>query len=131
MYQPLTRTFWALLPVFSLLPLGCGERSSAWDERFVASHTVALERSVAVVDEGLHRVVLLDSPSALELQARYVPVGRDVATAQASADGTHLFLLSRGQHPRRDPRDEKPRFTLVNASPEKPGIVREDELESR
>ncbi len=113
----------------ALFGLGCGDRSETWDATFQPTATVGLNSSVAVVDEGLHRVAFLDSPGDLSLRAQFVGVGRDVSTAQPSVDGNRLFLISRGVQPRRDPEDEKPRFMVIDASTATPTVLRQDELE--
>ncbi len=118
---------WFLLATLS--GLGCGERSDSWDATFQPRASVGLNSAVAVVDEGLHRVAFLDSPSDLALRARYVRVGRDVATAEPSLDGNRLFVISRGVQPRRDPEDEKPRFMAIDVSGDAPTVLRQDELE--
>jgi hypothetical protein len=108
---------------------GCGDRSERWDQSFSSAGAVQLGGAVAVVDEGSHQAIFLSAPSGLELTASYVPVGSDVGTVRASQDGSRVFLLSRGEQPRREPDDQKPRFTVIDTAAGSPSIVREDDLE--
>ncbi|MEO7036923.1 MAG: hypothetical protein ABI548_23440 [Polyangiaceae bacterium] len=105
------------------LTLGCGGRPSAWDEPFVPASNSAglapaygLTGSVAVVDTALQRVTLLSSPAPLLLEAQFLPLGKDLATAQTSADRQTLFVLSRGVQPQRKPDDEPPQLELIDGS---------------
>jgi hypothetical protein len=113
------RTF-AWLMCGALL-LGCGGRPSSYDTEFTppdggsgVAAAYGLTGSVAVVDQSLNRVTMLRSPSALNLSAESFDLGRDLATAQASADRQTLFLLSRGVQPQRNPSDEPPKLTLID-----------------
>ena len=103
------------------LALGCGGRPSGWDTAFSPANSNAqvspaygLTGSVAVVDQPLGRVTMLSAPSALGLAARSIPLGRDLATAQASTDRQTLFALSRGVQPRRKANDEPPQLMLID-----------------
>jgi hypothetical protein len=100
-----------------LLGLGCGSRPEAWDASFKASSSVALDNAVAVMDDSLHRAMLLTSPGGLELRTDLLPVGQNVTKVVASPDGKRLFVLSRGITPRRNPDDERPRMTLIDTEP--------------
>jgi len=108
---------------------GCGDRSAQWDTRFENRGTAQVEGALAVVDEGLHRAVFLTAPRGLELEASYVPVGKDVRTVQAAPDGKRLFLLSRGEQPRREPDDQEARFTVIDVAAGVPSVLRVDPLE--
>jgi hypothetical protein len=103
--------------------LGCGGRPSAWDapyEPVSASAGLApaygMTGAVAVVDSSLERLTVLRSPSPLTLAAQSIPLGKDLATAQTSADRKTLFVLSRGVQPQRNPNDEPPQLLLIDGS---------------
>lgn len=101
--------------------LGCGGRPSAWDTPYAPANpnqevapAYGLTGSVAVLDVPLGRATMLSSASAFTLASRQIPLGRDVATAQASADRRTLFALSRGVQPRRNASDEPPQLMLID-----------------
>jgi hypothetical protein len=113
---------WAWL-ASGVLMLGCGGRPSAWDTDFQpATNTNGLAPaygmtgSVAVVDSSLERLTVLRSPSPLTLSAQSIPLGKDLAAAQTSADRKTLFVLSRGVQPQRNPSDEPPQLLLIDGS---------------
>jgi len=100
-----------------LLGAGCGDRPSSWDaEVDVPVQTVGLKTSVAVVDPGLDRVLLLSAPSGRGLEASAAPVGKNVVSAQASPDLDSVFVLSRGVQPRRNPEDERPSLSVIDGA---------------
>jgi hypothetical protein len=103
--------------LWPLFALGCGGRPAAWDSTFTATNPVGLDDAVVVMDPALNRALVLTSPSPLTLDVTPVPVGQGVTTVQASPDGKRLFVLSRGVSPRRDPKDERPRLTLIDTDP--------------
>ncbi len=108
---------------------GCSGRPEKWEQRFQSGGAVQLKSSVAVIDEGSHRAILISAPRGLELAASYVPIGESVSAVQASRDGSQLFMLSRGKQPRREPEDQKPRFTVIDTVSGAPHAVRTDDLE--
>lgn len=114
--------------VLALGLTGCGDRPEFYELNFRSDGAVGLASAVAVVDGAANRVAFLRSPRALELSVDYVPVGRNVRTVRASRDGTKLFVLSRGVARRRHLDDERPRFTVIDASEGTPRVVRDDEL---
>lgn len=98
----------------SILLAGCGGRPAIWDSDYSPQQAVGLRSSVAVVDAGQNRVLILSSPAPLALTTAAVPVGLNVATMKASPDGEQLFVLSRGVQPRRYESDELPRLTVID-----------------
>jgi hypothetical protein len=109
------------------LAMACGGRPAAYDERFEAGPIVGLQTAVAVMDTALDRVILLESPSHLELRASYLPVGRGVVTAAASPKKDRLFVLSQGVQPRRHASDELPSLAVIDTLP-KPEVAHTYEL---
>ena len=103
--------------------LGCGGRPSAWNTDFQPATSTnglapayGMTGSVAVVDSSLERLTVLRSPSPLTLSAQSIPLGKDLAAAQTSADRKTLFVLSRGVQPQRNPSDEPPQLLLIDGS---------------
>lgn len=111
-----------------VLPLmSCGKRNEKWDEPAGSGQSVGLTGSVALVDENLNRALMLTSPAPYQLDSRAFPIGKDVAAIETSADRDTLFVLSRGVQPRRNPDDELPSITVIDAGPE-PELVKRFEL---
>jgi hypothetical protein len=110
-----------------LLALSCGGRPASYDERFEAGPIVGLQTAVAVMDPALDRVIMLESPSHLELRASYLPVGRGVVNAVASPKKDRLFVLSQGVQPRRHKSDELPSLAVIDTLP-KPKVSHTYEL---
>jgi hypothetical protein len=110
-----------------LLVVACGGRPATYDRGFVPKETVGLDRSVAVLDPSLDRVLMLSSPQALELSVVPLPVGLNVATTKASPDGKRLFVLSKGIQPRRQRSDQLPRLTVIDTDPA-PRVTRKYEF---
>lgn len=108
---------------FCLLLVGCGGRPEGWGQGFSSSDPVALDNAVAVIDQPMHRALVLTSKAGLDLTTSTLPVGQNVTKVQASPDGKRLFVLSRGISPRRNPGDERPRLTLIDTDPA-PRVVR-------
>ncbi len=104
--------------VYACLLVSCGDRADKWDAP-VDGHTKSegLSGSVALVDESLHRVVMLTSPKPYQLATRSFPIGRNVAAVASTLDRNTLFVLSKGIQPRRDPGDEFPSVTVIEAGP--------------
>jgi hypothetical protein len=100
--------------LLSTLLFACGERPDAWDRTFYPSEPIGLNDSVAVIDHGLNRALLLSSPGHLELASTALPVGQNVATVKASPDGKRLLVLSRGVYPRTSSEDERPSLTVID-----------------
>jgi len=98
----------------SILLAGCGGRPAIWDSSYSPQQAVGLRSSVAVVDSGENRVLILSSPAPLALSTDAVGVGLNVATIKASPDGKQLFVLSRGVQPRRYTTDQRPRLTVID-----------------
>jgi hypothetical protein len=96
------------------LVVACGGRPSSWDDKpRLPLKTEGLTGSVAIVDPGLDRVLMLTASSDRSLQTHPVGVGKNVVATQTSRDKSQLFVLSRGKQPRRNPDDERPSLTVI------------------
>ncbi len=112
-----------LTSAFTLaLVAGCGGRDAVLDAPIGSPRVVGLSSAVAVVDDPIHRVILLVGEDEQRLSRTEVQVGHGVISATASLDKTRLFVLSAGDNPRRSERDELPSLTVVQATEGKPGV---------
>jgi hypothetical protein len=103
--------------LFGLFVVACGGRPAGWDEPFEAEGVVGLQTAVAVMDPTLDRVIMLESPTHLGLEASTLPVGKGIVTAVASPKRDRLFVLSQGEQPRKKKDDELPRLTVIDTVP--------------
>lgn len=94
---------------------GCGDRAEKWDTEATSSETLGLVGSVALLDDPLNRMMLLTSPRPYELSVSSFKIGKNVAAVAASADRDSLFVLAKGVQPRRNPGDEFPSITVLDA----------------
>jgi hypothetical protein len=113
--------------LLATLAFACGGRPDAWSDSFAPSQPVGLNDAVAVLDPGLEQAIFLRSPGTLALTSEVLPVGKNVATMQASPDGQRLLILSRGVQPRTKPEDQRPRLTVIDTAGG-PRITREYEF---
>lgn len=107
------------LVAWAALTAGCGDfwgdRPEAWGDRAEFPLTsVGLSGSVAVLDPGLDRVMMLRSPTQGAMAASFLPLGENPVTTVTSADASTLFVLSRGVVPQRDADDQPPRLTVYD-----------------
>ncbi len=103
------------------LALGCGGRPDGWNTTYSegasagnVARAYGLTGSVAVVDQSLGRVMMLRSPAALALDSKLIALGHSLANARESADRKTLFVLSRGDQPRRKASDQAPQLMLID-----------------
>ena len=77
---------------------GCGSRPAFWNVDVSGTTAVGLANGVALVDDADHQVVVLTAKPGTppDLTQTAYPVGHNVASAQASADGSTVFVLSMG-----------------------------------
>lgn len=94
---------------------GCGSRPSVWnaDPNVTA---IGLSYGVALVDDTNHQVAVLTATSAtppdLKRPVSFIPIGHNIVTPVASADGSTLFVLAKGEdHPTTDA--EQPSLTTI------------------
>ncbi len=98
----------AVLAAACLSVFGCGSRPDSWDKAPSVTFAEGLSNSFTVIDESINRADIMSIGPGLSLAQSRQQVGVSVANVRASADGERLFVLSRGQQPRRNPSDERP-----------------------
>ena len=95
----------------------CGSRPSYWDTGVSGTaSSYGLNNGVALVDDPDHRVVMLTAQADQQLTTLSRPIGHNVASTSTSPDGSHLFVLSTGDWPRRTTSDEKPTLSVIDES---------------
>jgi hypothetical protein len=93
---------------------GCGGRDGAWGAPLEAGpRAYGLAGSVALVDEPAGRLLLVSAGGDLEARARAVPLEGALVDAAPAPDGSRLFVLARGDVPRRGPGDRPPTVRAV------------------
>jgi hypothetical protein len=110
-----------------LCGVACGGRPHEWDVGYEAGtqpelpgdpsgrlQVRGLTGSVAMMDPLLNEVMMFTSPDKLALVTTRLPVGRDVAAFETSADRERLFVLSRGVTPRYKDSDEAPQLRVFD-----------------
>jgi len=105
----------------------CGERADKWDAPAGEARSMGLVGAAAILDAPLHRVIMVTSPSRYEVGTHSFDVGKNVAVMAASEDRDTLFVLSKGVQPRRNPGDELPSVTVIDAAPS-PSLAHRFEL---
>ncbi|HEY6727249.1 MAG TPA: hypothetical protein VI197_24615 [Polyangiaceae bacterium] len=96
---------------------GCGDRDDKWDASPGEARSVGLVGAAAVLDTPLNRVLVVTSPKRHAVRTHSFDVGKNVAVMATSADRDTLFVLSKGVQPRRNPDDELPSVTVIQAGP--------------
>jgi hypothetical protein len=103
----------------ALALVACGGRDPVWDDRAGATiEAVGLEASVAIVDRGASRLVMLPVDADQALAPTPIPLGAGFATIAPTPDGKRLVALSRGVTPRRRADDAGPVAAVVSGGPE-------------
>jgi hypothetical protein len=96
---------------------GCGDRAASWDAPVTSPVAVEGLRNAAVLLDGsLNRALVLRAGADQVLSIDAVPVGKHIATAAASPDGSRVFVLSQGEPTRLSSRDEGPSLTVIEAA---------------
>jgi hypothetical protein len=102
----------ALAATLSLSSLACSNREPIWGTRNeLLAH--GLDGSAALIDASAERALLLPVEGDLSLSPVSVPIGRGYASSAVSPDGSRLFVLTRGDQPRRRATDQEPRLTVI------------------
>jgi hypothetical protein len=104
----------ALAALFLLC--ACGSRNGYWDYPVANATSYGLKNGVALVDDADHRVMMVTALDDQQVQTRTFAIGHNAASTTTSPDGTHLFVLSTGDWPRRTSKDEFPSLTVIDAS---------------
>ncbi|MDB5215499.1 MAG: hypothetical protein JWO86_3426 [Myxococcaceae bacterium] len=94
----------------------CGDRPASYDAPINGIRPLGLETSVALIDDGAHRVVLLTPHADQDLERTSVGLGKGVIRADTSPDGKRLFVLSTGDLTRKKGTDEKPSLTVIEGT---------------
>lgn len=121
-----TRLFTRLFGALGLV-LACGGRDAELDVAFDDAPAIGLNRAVALPDNPLSRVVVLQSSSPRELSRTALPVGQNIVRLQPDVSGDGLLVLSSGVQPRQNPEDELPSLTLLDTR-EEPRVTARYEL---
>jgi hypothetical protein len=111
----------------ALLALGCGDRAEAWTKpvnKPVAAY--GLKSSVALIDTGAERALVLTAWADQIMKTQSVPLGRRISASATSPDGGRLFVLSQGDPDRSNADYQPPALTVVESA--NPGAPRRYEL---
>jgi hypothetical protein len=95
--------------------VGCGERAPAWDAPIGAVPVHGLRNAAVLLDGNLNRALVLRAGADQQLAIDAVPVGKHIANAAASPDGSRVFVLSQGEPTRLSAADEGPSLTVIEA----------------
>ena len=95
---------------------GCRQRDPVWDTSPGVLVAHGLATGAALVDDPAHRALLLPVLGDLTLAPVSVPLGHDVAASGATADGSRLVVLSRGDVPRTRSTQQAPGLTVIDGS---------------
>jgi hypothetical protein len=114
--------FW-LIAGASALASGCGGRADAWNAPVGKPQVIGMQSGVALVDDGAHRVVMLEPGADRELTRKAFAVGHTVVSATVSPDRTSLFVLSVGDLPRKSDKDERPSLTVLTRKLGSPDVA--------
>lgn len=85
------------------LVLACGPRDPRLDIPFALGTIVPLEGSVAIVDAGLERLLMLTSPKEGELTVTALELGANFMAIAASGDKKELYALAAGDEDGTEP----------------------------
>lgn len=95
---------------------GCGDRPESWDTPAVVRFDKGLENSFALIDESMHSVHLFSVDESLNLSQVRKNTGKNVVAVMASPQADRLFVLSKGEQPRRKSSDERPALWVYDGS---------------
>jgi len=109
------------------LATGCGGRGAQWDTPVGAPVTaLGLRNGAVLVDANLNRAVILRAGADQTLAIDTAPLGKNIASAVASSDGSRIFVLSQGVPTRLSSADEGPSLTVIEAA--RPTVPKRYEL---
>lgn len=105
--------------------VGCDDRDPFFDRTasLDASSSVGLVDGVAVLDAPAQRYLMVTAQGDQQPVVTPVPIGMNLAKAQASADRSSVFVLTRGVLDRRRASDEAPALAVLGAG-NAPGLRR-------
>jgi hypothetical protein len=104
--------------VLALAGSSCGGRAAVWDQPAGRVEAHGLEASVAVVDTGAERLLMLPVDADQRLAPTSLPLPEGFAVATPTDDRKRLVVVSRGVVPRRRATDAGPAVTIVSGGPE-------------
>jgi hypothetical protein len=108
----------ALLAAVAMSIGACSNRPSSWDTSPPGQPLQAygLLSAAIVLDDPLHRAVVLRPHSDQTLDRSDLPIGHQLLSAQVAPDLSRLFVLSAGDEPRRSEQDQYPSLTVIDGS---------------
>lgn len=106
----------ALAGIAMLTVAGCEDRGAQWSAEIVKNplNVLGLDGSVAIVDPGANRVIMLPVEADLSVTPTAIPIGHGFATTRMTTDGKRMFALSRGDVPRRKATDQGPSLVVID-----------------
>lgn len=109
----------AALAAFALTLSACGGRDPVWDDVATGrAEALGLEASVALLDRGARRLLMLSVDADQKLVPTSIPLSEGFAGAAVTADRKRLLALSRGVVPRRRGDEAGPSAVVVSGGPE-------------
>lgn len=108
----------------------CGDRPDVYEAPFGQPTAYGLERSVAILDDGAQRVLLLSPSDDRSLVREFVKVGPNVSYVATSFDKKRLFVLSAGDQPREVGKSERPSLTVIERTADAKVVTRRFDMES-
>lgn len=106
----------AVLAAGALVAAGCGGRPESWDTAPSVRFGMGLAKSFMVIDESVNAADMMMVGPGFTLGQVRQRVGMSVANARSSPDGDRLFVLTRGQQPRRTASDERPALWVYDGT---------------
>ena len=113
------RALCAATALGALATSACGGRDPVWDDSAAGQvQALGLEASVALVDRGAGRLLMLPVEAGQKLAPTSIPLPEGFAKAAVTADRKHLLALSRGVVPRRRAGEAGPAAVVVSGGPD-------------
>lgn len=127
--SPPRRSHLSLGALTALLGLACGEQAPVWTQPLPGdAPLLALQSAAVVIDATAERALVLQAEADLSLSTSSAPLGRNIPPSGVAVtpDRSQVVVLSRGDVPRRTPRDQGPALHLLGGDP--PAVQRRYEL---
>jgi hypothetical protein len=100
----------------ALLAIGCGDRAEEWSKpvnKPVGAY--GLKGSVALIDTGADRALMLTAWQDQTIKTQSVPIGRNVAATAMSPDGARVFVASKGDPNPIKADDQRSALTVIES----------------